>query len=166
MFIGWRKPSIIVSDTARMYVHCVRTLCTLSRTAKCYFVNHSLTYYNRGVDPCRFCDAEARCDWQIAAYHDLMLSHGPLQIAWFISERFTQWCAICIHSSSILSSFYRCYHSQMYHLFSRIVVGICISCKYLQLLRAIVTLAEWNCTLRCNSEATYNDCSLELWKDE
>lgn len=45
MFIGWRKPSIIVSDTARMYVLYVRTLCTLSRTAKCYFVSHSLTYY-------------------------------------------------------------------------------------------------------------------------
>jgi hypothetical protein len=117
MFIGWRKPPIIVSDTVRTYVLYVRTLRALSRTAKCYFVSHSLTYYN----PRRWSWSFLRC-WSATLWltnrglsrRSNVITQASAQIAWLL-YRWAIHSSECglsrIHSSRVRSVIF----SWMYH---------------------------------------------------
>lgn len=116
MFIGWRKPPIIVSDTVRTYVLYVRTLRALSRTAKCYFVSHSLTYYN----PRRWSWSFLRC-WSATLWltnrglsrRSNVITQASAQIEWLLSVSDSQqrmWLSR-IHSSRVRSVIF----SWMYH---------------------------------------------------
>lgn len=62
LFIGWRKPPIIISNTVGTHTCNIYTyiLHTLLRERKCYFVTHLLSTYYRVSGPRRFYDAEAR----------------------------------------------------------------------------------------------------------